>query len=324
MRRDAFIVALVLGLLAAPLAADAQQARVHRVGVIHAGGLYAQAIDGLRDGLKQLGLEESKHLVLDIRDMKGDLKAVETAARELDRQKADLIYAIPTSVTAVVRRVTADIPVVFSVGTDPVTSGLVDNFAKPGGRLTGVHYLTADLTPKRLEVLKEILPQARRVVIFYNPGNRNVREGVRSAREAARRLRVELLERHTASVEELRTALTAYKAGEADAFFLVPDAMVASQAQWIVEMARAKKLPTMFQDRSIVVGGALASYGVNLREAGRLSAKYVQRILAGAHPRDLPVENIDRLELVVNLRTARELGVAIPRLLLLRADEIIQ
>ena len=324
MKLVTFFAVFALGMLGTPLALEAQQARVYRVGVIHHGGPYNETIQGLRDGLRQLGLEEPKDLVLDIRDTKGDLKAVQEAARNLVREKVKLIYAVTTNVTTVVRQVTTGITIVFAVGADPVAEGLVDSFAKPGGRLTGIHYLTSDLTAKRLEVLKEILPKARRVVTFYNPNQRVAREGARLGREAGRHLRIEFVERHAASVEELRAALQALKAGEADAFFLVPDALVISQAQLIIDTARAKRLPTMFHERSIVAMGALASYGVNNREIGRLSAKYVHRILAGANPNDLPVENVDRLELVLNLRAARELGLTIPQSLVLRADHVIK
>jgi len=200
----------------------------------------------------------------------------------------------------------------------------VESFAKPGGRLTGVHLLETDLTAKRLEILKEILPKLRRVLTFYNPNNRSARESSKRAREAAQHLRVEFVERHVASVEELRAGLGVLRAGEADAFFYVGAAMVTSQAQWIIAAAKAKRLPTMFHDRSFVAQGALASYGVNFREAGRLSAKHVQRVLAGTNPKDLPIENTDRLELVLNLRTARELGLTIPPSILLRATKVIQ
>ncbi len=315
---------LVLGVLSLSLLAEAEQAKVYRVGVILPGGLYYAVIEGLRDGLRELGLAEGKHFVLEIRDTKGDLKAVEAVARDLEREKVNLIYAVSTSVTIAVKRATADIPIVFNVGTDPVAAGLVESFAKPGGRLTGVHRLTTDLTAKRLEILKEILPKLRRVLTFYDPNNPSARESSKSAREAAQHLRIELVERHVASVEELRAGLGALRVGEADAFFYWPDAMVLSQAQLIIDTARAKRLATMFSERTIVAKGALASYGVNYHEAGRLSAKHVQRVLAGTNPKDLPVENADRLELVLNLRTARELGLTIPRSILHRADKVIQ
>jgi putative ABC transport system substrate-binding protein len=314
----------IIAALGVGATAEAGQAKVYRVGVILQGGWLYQVVDGLRDGLKELGLEEGKHLVLEIRDTKGDLKAVEQVAKSLEREKVNLLYAINTSVTIAVRRATADIPIVFFAGADPVALGLVDSFAKPGGRLTGVHGLVRDLTAERLEILKDILPKLRRVVTFYDPGNPVARESGGLGRDTARRLRVELVERHVASVEELQKALAALKIGEADAYFFTPDAMVAAQAQLIIDTAKAKKLATMFHEPSLVAKGALASYGVSFHEAGRLSAKYVQRILTGANPRDLPVEGVQRLELVLNLRTAKEIGLTIPPEVLAKADKVIK
>ncbi len=255
----AIIVTLALGLLAAPPPTDAQQARVCRVGVILQGGPYYAAIDGLRDGLRELGLEEGKQFVLHVRDVKGDLKAVASAARGLEGEKVDLIYALTTSVTVAVKRATKGVPIVFYAGTDPVAVGLVESFRKPGGRLTGIYGRLGDLTAKRLELLKEMVPGLRRVVTFYNPDNPAAQQAVKSARDAARQLKVELAERRVASVEELRASLRALRPGEADAYFYVSDAMVASQAELVIDIARAKRLPTMFHEDGIVTQRALAS-----------------------------------------------------------------
>ena len=311
-------------LFALSFSAEAGQAKVYRVGVIHQGGPYKTVVDGLRDGLRQLGMEEGKHFVLDIRDARGDLKVVEEAARIFERERVDLIYAVTTLVTTTVKNVTSQIPIVFAVGSDPVGSGLVQSFGKPGGRFTGVQYSTTDLTGKRLEILKEILPKLSRVVSFYNPSNRMAMEAAALAREAARQFRVQLVERHATSVEELRQRLGAFKAGEADAYFYTSDSMVTSQAQLVIDMATSKRLPTMFSEQSLVVMGGLASYGQNFHETGRLSAKYVQKILTGAHPQDLRVEVVDKFELIINLKTAKQLGLMIPPNVLARADRVIK
>jgi putative tryptophan/tyrosine transport system substrate-binding protein len=316
-----FLAALVLGSVHL---AQAQPAKVYRVGVIHEGGTFYAVVDGLKAGLKELGLEEGKHYVLEIRDLKGDRKAAEEAARSLERGKVNLIYVVSTSPATVVKRATSEVPIVFAVGSDPVVSGLVESFAKPGGRLTGVHFLSADLTGKRLEILKEMLPALHKVVTFYDPSNESALKSVNSAREAGRRLKVEIVERHAASVEDLRLGVAALKAEEAEAYFYTNDAMVVSQAQSIIDSARAKKLPTMFNESGLVEQGALVSYGVSYHEIGRLSAKYVQRVLAGTSPRNLPVESLSRLELAVNLKTARELGLAIPQSVLFRADKVVK
>ena len=305
--------------------AGAQQSKVYRVGVVLPGTHWYEIIDGLRTGLKELGLEEGKQFVLEIRDTKGDLKAAEEAARNLEREKVNLIYTTRTSVTISAKRVTTNIPIVFSAGADPVVLGLVDSFAKPGGRLTGVYEPGTDLTAKRLEILKEIVPKLRRILAFYDPRNPVASESARLAREEVARLQgVRFLERHFASVEELQAGVRALKAGEVDAFFQLSDSMVNSQAQLIVDTARAKRLPTIFLDQSSVINGGLASYAVSFHELGRLSAKYVQRILTGVKPRDLPVEAVRKIDLVVNLNTAKQIGLTIPPNVLARADKVIR
>jgi putative ABC transport system substrate-binding protein len=163
-----------------------------------------------------------------------------------------------------------------------------------------------------------------RVVTFYDPSNATAAAAAKSAAEAARRLDVEIVERHVASVEKLRIGFLALRAEDADAYFYINDAMVTSQAQFIIDTARAKKLPTMFPWPSLVAQGSLAGYGVDYREAGRMLGKYVQRVLTGSSPKDLPVESLSRVRLVVNLKTARDIGVRIPEAVLLRADEVIE
>jgi len=323
MSKKIFVPYLATLVLASAHLAQAQQSRVYRVGVIHEGGTSYEVVDGLKVGLKELGFTEGKEYILETRDLKGDRRAAEATARSLEREKVGLIYTVATSVTTAVKRATTEVPIVFAVGSDPVTAGLVESFAKPGGRCTGVHY-RADLTAKRLEILKAMLPGLRRVVTFYNPSNEVAVADAKSARDAARQLNIELVERHVASVEELRLGVTALKAQDADAYFYTNDAMVTSQAQFIIDTARAKKLPLMFAVPSLAAQGALVGYGVQYREFGRLSAKYVQRVLTGTSPQNLPVESLSKVELVVNLKTAQEIGVTIPQSVLLRADEVIQ
>jgi putative ABC transport system substrate-binding protein len=302
----------------------AQQAKVYRIGALFPGGPLSETIDGLRGGLGELGLEEGKQFTLAILDTKGDAKTAEEAARKFEREKFDVIYALTIPVATSAKAATTNIPVVFCVGTDPVAMGLVDSFVKPGGRLTGVQYLVTDLTAKRLEILKEILPKLSRVVTFYNPGDPVAPGAAKLAREEAGRLGLKFIERHVSSVEELRKVLQALKPGEADAYFFVTDVMVIGQVQLIIDTAKAKKLATMFHERSLVTNGALASYGQNYYEIGRVSAKYVQRVLSGVQPRDLKVETIDDVELAINLQTAKQLGLTIPPNVLARARKVIK
>jgi putative ABC transport system substrate-binding protein len=323
MNRRRFVAAVIGTALGAPLAVKAQQPRLYRIGVVLQGGPYAAAIEGLRDGLKELGLAEARQYVLHVRDVKSDLKSVEAAARSLELEKVDLIYAIGTSVNIAVKRATKSVPVVFYAGSDPVAAGLIANFRKPGGRFTGIHSQFIDLTAKRLELLKALLPKLRRAITFYNPGNPVGTRAMKLARDASRQLNVEFVAREVNTVEELRKGLDALQSGEADAFFMVGDGLVISQTAMVIDAANTRKLPVMSVDEASVGKGALASYGVSYHVCGRLAAKYVQRILQGANPADLPIEQIDTPHFVVNLKAAKALGLAIPESVLIRANRII-
>ena len=322
--KKAIVLLLATLVLASVHVAQAQQGKVYRIGVVREGGPDDAVVVGLKEGLKELGFAEGIDYVVESRDLKGNRSAAGAAAESLERGKVDVIYSIATSVTIAVKRATTNVPVVFAVGSDPVAAGLIETFARPGGRFTGVHYSTTDLTAKRLEILKAMIPKLRRVATFYDPNNQAALAALNSAREAARELQVEIVEKQVTSVQDLRAHLTAFKPQDADAFFYINDAMVRSQAQIIIDTMRAKKVPTMFSFPSIAAQGALAGYGVNFRDIGRASARYVQKILKGTNPRDLPVESISRVELALNINTAREIGVAIPQAVRLSATDIIE
>ena len=236
----------------------------------------------------------------------------------------NLIYTTQTSISIAAKRATAHIPVVFCAGADPVSLGLVDSWAKPGGRLTGVYEPGTDLTAKRLENLKEILPHLHRAVTFYVPNHSVSIESSKLAREAAQQMGIQLVERHVTSPQELKTGLRALNLGEMDAFFEVSDAMVQVQDEIVIEATTAKKMPTMFNNQNSVTKGGLASYSANRIEVGRLSAKYVQRVLEGVRPQDLPVEAVRKMDLVINLKTAKQIGLTIPANVLARADTVIK
>jgi putative ABC transport system substrate-binding protein len=318
------VVAIGITFATCGAVAQAQQPKIYHIGVLVPGETWYEIIDGLRVGLKQLGFEEGKQITFAIRDWKGDAKAAEAEAKNFEQEKVSLIYTTSTNSTIAARRATAEIPIVFCAGTDPVVLGLVDSFAKPGGRLTGIYQPATDLTAKRLEILKEIVPKLRRVVTFYDPRRPTGVESSKFAREAGQRMGVQLVERHITSVEELQAAVRALKAGEVDGYLAVSDAVASNQAQLIIDTARVKRLPTMFDFLSHVTKGGLASYAVSFHEMGRLSAKYVQRILTGVKPQDLPVEGIDKIELVINLRTAKDIGLSVPPNVLARADRVIR
>jgi putative ABC transport system substrate-binding protein len=304
--------------------AGAQDLRVHKVGVILQGGPWYAVVDGLREGLSQSGYVEGRRYVLDIHDTRGDLKAAEEAARNLEQQKVHLIFTAATSVSLAAKRATKNIPIVFFAGTDPVAVNLVESIPRPGGRLTGVHTPVTYATGKRLELLREIVPNLRRVVTFYDPVNPAAIESAKEIRLAARILGLELLERHVASVAELQKALRGFRGGEADAYFAAADAMLDSETQSVIAMVKSNRLPSMFYLQSAVADGGLASYSPDFREGGRLSAMYVRRILEGMNPADLPVEQMDRLVLLINLRAAKQIGLSIPETILIRADRVIE
>jgi putative tryptophan/tyrosine transport system substrate-binding protein len=324
MRKTVISFALTALFYALCFPAEAQQPKLYRVGVLLPGEQWHEIVDGLRVGLRELGLEEGQQFVLSIRNWKADAKMAEDAARKFEQEKVSLIYTTSTNSTVAARRATAEIPIVFCAGTDPVVVGLVDSFANPGGRLTGVYNRSTDLTGKRLEILKEIVPKLRRVVTFYDPRRPTTIESSKLAREAARQMGIQLVERHVASVEEFQAGVRALKAGEFDAYLAMAEPIASNQSQLIIDTARVKRLPTMFNFPSEVIKGGLATYSASFHQIGRVSAKYVQRILAGVKPKDLPVEGIDKIELIINLKTAKQIGLTIPPNVLARADKVIR
>jgi putative ABC transport system substrate-binding protein len=323
MKKTINVLTLCAMLFGVCFTAQAQQTK-YRVGVLYPGGPLSQTVDGLRAGLKEAGIEDGKQITFSIIDTKGDAKVAEEAAKNFEREKVNLLYVIGSTVIIAAKQATTSVPIVFSIGSDPVQLGLIKDFVKPGGRLTGVHYLVKDLTAKRLELLKEILPKLGRVLTFYDAGNKVAVEAAELARGEAKRLGLKFIERQVRSADELRAGLQRLKAGEAEAFFYLPDTMIVSQAQAIIETAKAKRLATMFQDESVVANGALASYGQNYYEIGRLSAKHVQRVLGGTLPGELRVETVDNVDLVINLQTAKQLGLTIPAQVLARANKVIK
>jgi putative ABC transport system substrate-binding protein len=311
-------------LLAISAAAQAQPVNLKRIGVIHAGGPYEAVLEGMRAGLKHGGLAEGKHFVLHIRNTKGDLRGVGDAARQLASERVDLLFTITTSVSAAAKKATTDIPIVFYAGNDPVRAELVDSLAKPGGRVTGVQHRSTEVAPKRLELLRQVLPKARRVVMFYLADNRSAQNTIALSRGVAAKLGLELIERPVGSTDELVAAVQALRPGEVDAYISSGDAMQTSAAPLILPLARARKLPVIVQDLNMVEAGALMAYGGNYFDVGVRSANHVQRILAGARPQDIPVEIYDKVQLGLNLRVAKELGITIPQPVILRADQVVR
>jgi putative tryptophan/tyrosine transport system substrate-binding protein len=328
MRRREFIAVVAAVIPGARLLppAHAQTSGIRRIGVIYHGGPFEPSIEALRDGLRGAGLEEGRHFALLVRDSKGgDAAAAEAAARDLERDdKVDVIVAITSTVARAAKQATEKVPIVFAIGAEAVAAGLVESIAAPSGRLTGFQFLTVDLTAKRLEILREIVPKLRRIVTFYNPRIRVAVSALAAAQDAARKLGIDVAAQQVTSSEEIRDRLRALPAVEADVYFFLSDATTAVHAGLIIEAANTLSLPTMVEDLGLVRAGALAGYGPEYREYGRRAASYVARILAGARPGALPVEAVNQPALAINLKTAKTIGVDIPPLLLTRADEVIE
>ena len=319
---------LLLGLFLFGLnTSEAQEsARIPRIGVLIPESLrpQSQAIKGLRDGLKEIGYSEKKNILLEIHDAKGDRGALKGKANEIVRLKVSLIFTTGTRSTQAASSATGEIPIIFCHPADPVVLGLVKSMEQPGGNVTGVAALATQKTDKRVEIIKEIVPKARRVMIFYDSNNPYSLENSLLAQKAAAKLGLEVDKRPIKSAEELKKSVNAIQKREGDALFHVPDDLVEGQADFIFELARQKGLPTIFNEEIWAIKGALASYGPNYYQMGRQAARLADKILKGTKPRDLPVERATKFDTVINFRTAKVIGLSIPPEVLKRADKVIR
>jgi putative ABC transport system substrate-binding protein len=322
--RRAFIAG-TLALLAVPLAGEAQPAagKVSRIGVLM--NLYPPDADpprALRQRLRDLGYVEGQNLFIDWRYQLGESNRLPTLAAELVRLKPDVIVADVTVAIRAAMRATSTIPIVMASSADAVGVGLVTSLGRPGGNVTGVTIMLAELTPKRLQLLKEVVPSASRVAVLWEPDipwHRALLKGIEAAAPALRLNPVVIAVR---SRDDLGT-LSKITRGQVDAVF-VSHTMTPAAQQQLLDFASKGRLPTMFMDRDYVAAGGLLSYGSNFSEQFRHAGEYVDRILKGARPGDLPVEQPTKFELVINLKTAKALGLTIPPAVLARADEVIE
>ena len=332
MERRTFLIALGSGLLAAPLAAHAQQpARVARIGYLATGPLDSpeqrSVLDAFRQGLRELGYLEGQNIVVEVRHADGKIEWFPSRASELVRLKPDLIVAANTPAARAAQKATTTIPIVVPVMGDPVGDGLVANLARPGGNITGLTFIGPQLVPKRVALLKEALPTVARVAGLWHPGaygERTMSDMMKETEAAARTLGLHLRLVAVQGPDELDRAFATIAGQRADALIVFPSPMLFSERKRIVELAAKHRLPSMSQDRAFVELGGLMSFGANITDLSRRSATYVDKILKGAKPGDLPVEQPTKFELVINMKTAKALGITIPQALLLRADEVIQ
>jgi len=317
------VVIAVLGLVLSTSSFSAQpQApqKVHRIGVLNeAWAANHPTVEGLRAGLRELGFEEGRDVVFDIRFTQGKPDATRDAAQTLVKQGVDLIVTSNEAATQAAKSATKTIPIVFTLVGDPVMAGILRAIAKPGENLTGVSSLTSDLSAKRLEILKTLAPQVRRVWALYHGDDPSSIEAIRRAEIAAKQLKVELMARPVYNAEQMAYAIKNIKPGDA---LLPPDVGTLDIPAVMLELSMTSRVPAVFATSLWVGHGGLASYGPDYHAQGVQAARLVAKILRGARPGDLPVEGADRIDLAVNLKTAGLLGLPVPRKIMLRADTI--
>jgi putative ABC transport system substrate-binding protein len=311
-----------------PLAARAQQpvGRVYRVGFLGATSLAAAQgmVDAFRDGMRERGYVEGRNLAVDYRPPAASPEQETELAAALVRGGCDVILAWTTPSLIAARAATATVPIVFVGVADPVGLGLVASLARPGANVTGITNFASDLSGKMIEMLREIVPGARRLGAVRNPDNPGVTVQLRQIEDAARTLGLELQVVEARTPAEFEAAFARLHAAGVQGVVLLTDPSLIEHAGKIAALALAARLPTVFQRRENVDAGGLLSYGPDIRDAFRQLAGHVDRVLRGARPADIPVEQPTKIELVINLRTAKGLGLEVPWFLQQRADEVIE
>ena len=330
MDRRRFLGALASGLLAAPLGTAAAQPRekVPRVGYLTAGSHSDQGrerrFEAFRQGLRELGYVEGRNIAIESRWAEGKYDRYPALAADLVRWKADVIVAVGGAAAKATQQATRTIPIVMSLVNDPVGSGLVPRLARPGGNVTGISLMVPDLVGKQLEVLKETVPNVSRVALLWNPANPASAANLREAEAAARVLGVRLQTLEAQNPQEIDSAFAAMTRERAGALVVLTDSILTNQRSQIAELAAERRLPAIYGNSEHAEAGGLMAYSANFLDLERRAATYVDKILKGAKPGDLPVEQPANLELVINLKTAKALGLTIPPSLLQRADQVIE
>jgi putative ABC transport system substrate-binding protein len=328
--RRVFIGTLAGGLLAAPLAVEAQQAaKVARIGFLSLHVAPNRHLrEAFRQGLRDLGYLEGRNVVIEYRDAEGKVERLPALAAELVALKVDVIVTgggTPTALAA--KQATKSIPIVFASAPDPVTDGLVTSLARPGGNVTGSSNLNPELVGKCLEQLKQAVPGVSRVAVLWQPGamdERTEKDMLKRAEVAGRALGVRLQVVEARGPADFGRAFSDMTRARADALTVLGSAMFFSERKRLLDLTAKNRLPAVYSQREFVDAGGLMAYGPNLADFFRHAATYVDKILKGAKPADLPVEQPTKFELVVNLKTAKALGLTIPPSLLGRADQVIQ
>ena len=325
IRRRKFI-GLLCGVAGYPLAARAQHPKVWRIGMLETASEAANVanLDAFRQQLRQLGYHERQNLIIEYRFPSGDIDRFPELAAELMRLNVDVIVTRGTPAVLAARNITATIPIVMAASADPVKLGVVASLARPGGNVTGFNSFVVELAAKRLEVMSEIVPGIKRIGCLDNMSNFSASPLWEEVKGAARSLGMEPQLFDVRSPEELERAFDAASARRADALIVGNDTNFTANRRRVLELTAEHRIPALYQDRGWVDAGGLVSYGVDLPDLYRRAATYVDRIFKGEKPSDLPVEQPTRLHLVINLKSAKALGLRIPEAFLARADEVIE
>jgi putative ABC transport system substrate-binding protein len=321
--RFGMLLALVVA-LSSPWAAAADDQRRSRVGILGPAEepRFSHVATGLRQGLLDHGHAAETLDLLEARVRRGDAEGARTSVAGLVRQRVRVIFVIGSSMVGPVREVASELPIVFLTPGDPVSAGIVDSLARPGRNLTGMTFEYPELSGKRLEILKELAPRARRVLAFVDPRDASPRQSVAAARQAAAELGFVIVEREVRNREELVRGLEAF--GDVDAVLGIPGGFPFAHSAEIIRRAHARRVPTVFPTRTAETAEAVITYGASDVAMARQAARLVDRILKGAKAGDLPVERPATLEFTVSVKSARALGLVIPPALVQRADRVIQ
>jgi len=328
MERRTFLGMMAGSLLAAPLAAEAQPvAKVPRIGYLALNPTANPHLhEAFRQGLRDLGYVEGRNVVIESRDAEGKPERLPALAAELVALKVDVLVAQPTVAALAAKQATRTLPIVFPVA-DPVSSGLVTSLARPGGNLTGLSILAPEMVGKGLELLKQAVPGVSRVAVLWDPGafpERTAKDMRKEVEVAARALGVRLQFIEARGPDDFDRAFSEMTRARAGALTVLGGSMLFSERKRLVDLAAKNRLPAVYPWREGVDAGGLMAYGPNVADLFRRAATYVDKILKGAKPGDLPIEQPTKFELVINLKTAKALGLTIPRSLLQRADQVIE
>jgi len=324
MKKAALLILVAVVLLAVAVTTEAQQPKHPRIGYLGGSATNADRLDAFRLGLRELGYVEGKNIALEFRFAEGDAQRERVFAKELVRLNVDAIVTVGSNATRAAKEATATIPIVMTQDPDPVGNQFVASLARPGGNITGLSNLNRELSGKRLELLKEILPRLSRVAVFgtsTQPGHAQARK---EAELAAAAFAVKLQYLDVLEPKDIEASFRAAVKGRAEAIVGLGGAVLNLRRSQVVELAAKSRLPAMYTVRSYVEGGGLMSYGVSITDLDRRAATYVDKILKGRKPADLPVEQPMRFEFVINLKTAKQINLTIPPEVLARANRVIK